>query len=89
MEIDIFLSEHSKQLHTIINQNKQIMATLQDLQQAVSDLQASIDAKQQAIADAIAALEAQIANGVTPEALQGVIDSLKSAKDDVDSTLTS
>lgn len=61
---------------------------LEDLQAAVADLQASVDAKQAAIAAAIADLEAQIANGVTTAQIQGVIDSLKATKDDVDSTPT-
>lgn len=73
----------------IHSQNHTIMATLAELQQAVTDLQASIDAKQAAIAQAIADLEAKIAEGAaTPEELQGIVDSLKAAKDDIDSTPT-
>lgn len=66
------------------------MATIEEVQQAVIDLQASVDAKQQAIANAIAALEAQIAagNAATPEQLQAIVDSLKATQADVDSTPT-
>lgn len=82
------------EIHEIVNINKikikSIMATIEEVQQALTDLQTSIDAKQQAIADAIAALEAQIAagQGATPEQLQGLLDGLKSAQGDVDSTPT-
>lgn len=66
------------------------MATIQDVQDALTALQTSVDAKQQAIADAIAALEAQIAAGsvATPEQLQTIVDGLKAVQADVDSTPT-
>lgn len=67
------------------------MATLTELQQAVTDLQTSVDTKQQAIADAIKALEDQIAAGAgaaTEADLQGIVDSLKATQADVDSTPT-
>lgn len=77
------LKKHTKKL-------VKIMATIEEVQQAVIDLQASVDAKQQAIANAIAALEAQIAagNAATPEQLQAIVDSLKATQADVDSTPT-
>lgn len=51
-------------------------AKLKALQESQDGLQATVDKKQQAIADAIAALKEQIANGIAPEALQPIIDSL-------------
>lgn len=67
------------------------MATLVDLQQAVADLQSSVDVKQAAIAQAIADLESQIAAGsgaATEADLQAIVDSLKATQADVDSTPT-
>ena len=77
-------------IHNDLSQKnfKKIMATIQDVQDAVAALQVSVDTKQQAIADAIAALEIQISGGATPEALQAVVDSLKAVQGDVDSTPT-
>jgi uncharacterized protein YlxW (UPF0749 family) len=79
------------ELILIKKQNKKIMATLAELQQAVADLQTSVDTKQQAIADAIKALEDQIANNsgtITEADLQPIVDSLKATQADVDSTPT-
>jgi uncharacterized protein (DUF3084 family) len=76
---------------------KSIMATIAELNEKVTDLQTSIDAKQQQISDAIAVfnktiadLKAQIEAGgaATPEQLQTVVDSLESAKADLESTAT-
>lgn len=66
------------------------MATIEEVQQAIADLQTSVDTKQAAIAAAIAALEAQIAAGsaATPDQLQTVVDGLKAVQADVDSTPT-
>ena len=79
-------------LQTIIKKQNKTMATLAELQQAVSDLQASVDTKQEAIAQAIAALEATIANfpvaAATEADLQAIVDGLKVVRDDVDSTPT-
>ena len=81
--------ETRKHFSFIKKQNQTIMATLAEVQQAITDLQTSVDTKQAAIAAAIAALEAQIAAGVvTPADLQGIVDSLKSVQADVDSTPT-
>lgn len=81
-----------KQLLLITKNQKLIMTKLEELQQTVTDLQTSVDTKQQAIADAIAALEAQVANlpvaAATEADLQGIIDSLKATQSDVDSTPT-
>jgi uncharacterized protein YoxC len=78
-------------LGIIIIQNLFNMATVQDVQDALDALQASVDAKQDAIAAAIKSLEDQIAAGsaATPEQLQGIVDSLKATQADVDSTPTS
>jgi uncharacterized protein YoxC len=97
MEIHIHI-HHDKVLNEIleiVNINKhqlsKIMATIEEVQQAVADLQATVDTTQAAIATAIKALEDQIAagNAATPEQLQGIIDSLKAVQTDVASTPTS
>ncbi len=70
------------------------MATIEEVNQAVADLQTSLDAKQDQIAAAIAAfeqsiadLQAQIAAGsATPEQLQTVVDNLSAAKSDLEAT---
>lgn len=73
----------------LINKNqKQTMATLDQVKKAVEDLQATVDTTQAAIAQAISDLKAQIANGATPEQLQGVVDSLQAVSSDVSSTPT-
>lgn len=86
---NINISANTKQLNFIIKQNQTIMAKIDELVQAVQDLQTSVDTTQAAIAAAITALEAQVAEGATPEQLQGVIDSLKAVQTDVESTPTS
>lgn len=76
-------------IHFLTHKFKLTMATFAEVQQALADLQASLDAKQAAIAAAITALEAQIAsNAATPEQLQQIIDGLKGVQTDVDSTPT-
>ncbi len=82
LQICFFIINHFKHL--------KVMATLAELQQAVTDLQTSVDTKQQAIADAIKALEGQIAAGgsITEADLQPIVDSLKATQADVDSTPT-
>lgn len=75
-----------------INQKlNKTMATIEEVQQAVADLQATVDQTQAAIAAAIKALEDQIAAGsvATPEQLQAVIDSLRAVQTDVSNTPTS
>jgi uncharacterized coiled-coil protein SlyX len=75
-----------------INQKlNKTMATIEEVQQAVADLQATVDSTQLAIATAIKALEDQIAAGsaATPEQLQAVIDSLRAVQTDVSNTPTS
>ena len=95
--MDIIIHNHYQEspevlglLKLIHQQNEKIMATIQDVQDALNALQASVDAKQAAIAQAIADLEAQIAAGsaATPEQLQGIVDGLKAVQADVESTPT-
>lgn len=86
----ILLIHMDKQFFYLTLKTQKVMATIEEVQQAVADLQTSVDTKQAAIASAIAALEAQIAAGsaATPEQLQGIVDSLKATQADVDSTPT-
>jgi len=81
------LVESILQIHQKLDKT---MATIEEVQQAVADLQATVDTTQAAIAAAIKALEDQIAAGsaATPEQLQAVIDSLKAVQSDVASTPT-
>ena len=67
-------------------QLKKIMAKIDEVLQAVSDLQAQVNTTQDAITAAIAALNDQIANGATPAQLQAVIDGLTAVKTDVAGT---
>jgi len=85
---------NSNQSIIIQNQNK-IMAKIDELNQTVVDLQATVDSKQAQIAAAIAAFEqtiadltAQLGTGVTDAQLQSVIDNLSAAKSDLESTPT-
>lgn len=78
-----------------------IMATLQELQQQVTDLQTAVDAEQAQIQQlletqttTITALEAQIDElqalvdaAPTPEQLQGVVDGLSAIKADIEGTV--
>jgi peptidoglycan hydrolase CwlO-like protein len=91
------IQEIRNALSLLIKQNKKIMSKIDDLNQTVTDLQATVDAKQQQIADAIAAFEKTIADltaqigtgtGVTDEQLQTVIDNLTAAKADLEATPT-
>lgn len=103
--LDLHIHVHKlddKILKEIINQNQiTIIANLQELQDKVAELQASVDAEQAQIeqlvngqTQTIAALEAQIAElqalvdaAPTPEQLQAVVDNLQSIKSDVESTV--
>lgn len=86
----------------INKQLKTIMATLQELNDKVTELQAAVDAEQQQIADLLAtnasvivdlntqitALQAQLEGAATPEALQVILDGLNAIKADVEGTVT-
>jgi len=89
------LQEIKIALTLLIKQNKKIMSKIDELNQTVTDLQTSVDAKQEQIAAAIAAFEqtiadltAQIGTGVTDAQLQTVIDNLTAAKTDLEATPT-
>lgn len=70
------------------------MATLQELAAKVSELQGVVDAEQEQIANAIAALEATIADledlvaqGGSADDRQAVVDSLNAIKEDLEATI--
>jgi len=77
------------------------MASLQELNDKVTELQAAVDAEQAQIAELLAtnasvivdlntqitALQEQLAGAPTPEAIQAVIDGLNSIKADVEGTV--
>jgi len=77
------------------------MASLQELNDKVTELQAAVDAEQAQIAELLAtnasvivdlntqitALQEQLAGAATPEAIQAVIDGLNSIKADVEGTV--
>ncbi len=78
---------------------KKIMAKIDELNQLVTDLQTSVDTKQQQIADAIAALDAHIAelqaiidagnaDGATADQLSAVIANITATKADLEATPT-
>jgi len=87
---ELVTRQHNEVIELIHHKTTHIMATLQELNDAITALQTSVDTKQAAIATAISALEAQIASGsaATPDDLQAVIDRLKTVQADVDSTPT-
>lgn len=78
------------------------MATIKEIQAKADELQVSLDAEQQQVADllaqkdaaiatlneTIAALEAQQADGGTPEERQAVLDKLNGLKTDLEATVT-
>jgi ABC-type transporter Mla subunit MlaD len=87
---------HSLISSDIKNLKHCIVATLAELNQKVTDLQAAVDAEQQEIADALAALQTEIqrltdiiaaGSGATPEELQTVVDNLNAVIADVQSTI--
>lgn len=89
----MFFFNFNRKLHFIISQNKKIMSTLQDLQDAVANVQTALDTKQQAIADAIKGLEDQIAalssgGTITEAQLTPIVDALKATQADIESTPT-
>ena len=88
-------SQILQQLSLILKNQKNMADELATLTTAVADLQISLDSKQLAISDAIAAFEktiadltAQLGTGATPAQLQTIIDSVNSAKTDLESTPT-
>lgn len=74
----------------VIHLLEEIMASIQELKDQVTELQAAVDADQASDAGVVAALQAQVdaltaqlAGSPSPEQLQEVIDSLKSIQADV------
>lgn len=71
------------------------MASIQELSAKVDELQVDLDAKQEQIASALASLQqtvtdlqAQLADGGTPEDRQAVLDKLNAVIADLQSTPT-
>jgi len=101
MEIHIHLHHHGLEklehkIDTLIISTKKQMATLAELNQKVTDLQAAVDSEQQEIANALAALQAEVqrlndiiaaGTGATPEELQAVVDNISAVIADVQSTI--
>lgn len=88
ISIHIHGNEETNQKLTVI------MASIQELQAKVTQLQDAVDTEQQEIANALAKLEAEIArlndviaSNPTPEQLQGIADSLDSIVEDVKTTI--
>lgn len=80
--------------HQIINQNKNIMATLAELTAKIDTLQETVDTEQQEVANALAALEttvaelrAIIAAQGTPEELEAAISKVDAIIEDVKTTI--
>lgn len=89
------LDHLTHKLNSIIQTQTIIMGKLEELQQAVADLQTSLDDKQaqldaaiKALEQTIADLQALLASGATSDQLQGVIDSITSVKTDLEATPT-
>lgn len=89
--IDVHIHVHGDaQLEPINNKLNSIMALIDDLKTEIAALrQASADEKAEVtealggLTDTIASLEAQLANGASPEQLQEAIDEVKAAKDEI------
>lgn len=73
---------------------ERIMSKLDELKAAADALQASLDAEQEQMLAALASLQAtidtlnaQLADGATPEQLQEIIDKLNATKSDLEATI--
>jgi hypothetical protein len=90
------VNQVEKKLDRIIKQNTELMATIQELNQKVADLQAAVDTEQQEVSNALAALQAEVqrltdiinsGTGATPEQLQTVVDNINGIIEDVKTTI--
>jgi len=89
---NIYITIHENKITS--KQIEQIMASIQELSAKVDELQVSLDLEQEAVSNAIAGLtqtiadlQEQLANGVTPEAVQAIIDKVEAVKADLEGTV--
>ena len=101
MDIHIHIHHHGLEkldhkIDHLITLNTKTMASIQELNDKVTELQAAVDAEQQEIANALAALQAEVqrltdiiaaGQGATPEELQMVVDNINAVITDVKSTI--
>lgn len=96
IHLNVKLDEVQESLNHIIKHQHEIMATIQELNDKVTELQAAVDTEQQEIANALAALQTEvqrltdiIASGgaATAEQLQAVVDNIETVIADVKNSI--